>query len=570
MTKPQDELLRRHIRNLTTDTNSADSSDVNMHRNDYLPVPSSPGLSTNHTQSTLWPTIRLSVVDNLLPPAHAFLMTIYDSSHKADLAWEWIVASRIYGLAAGCFLSVFLANQPSRKVPLITALALNFFGGAVSGLIMHVPHGVFVSCLGRFINGVGSGIAQVIGLAMIADISPIRLRGTMLATATVWACIGELIGMLLGLEVCLGSESLWHIALIAPNLIIIPALVVLVMAAESPRCLLLKGDKDGAIRALQFYQNSDDWQASLADFSNEFRSDQYAETERLLRKTSTGSLRTDQLLHSIKKRFHSGSFLRPLLLGSYVLTFVHIDDWLWISYSTQVFENIGWSAKSATTTSLFIVIPQAIVSVLTLCFFDSFSRRTLIILPTVLSIFSSILAIIGLTYGHLFGIIPVSLIVPVLAAVDLSAAAVASESAYSVTTELFMQRDRVLGGAIIGILQNCFGGILTATLLTVVNTYGTQFVLAPFILTNIVYIFVLHKSLPETNGISATAIAKQFRDEIPAIFNYNLLSGSTAYFFALYGRGRIANLFLFIVQISMISIMFYLFAYSGKKLLFSS
>lgn len=30
----------------------------------------------------------------------------------------------------------------------------------MSGLIVHVKHGVFVACVGRFINGMGSGIAQ--------------------------------------------------------------------------------------------------------------------------------------------------------------------------------------------------------------------------------------------------------------------------------------------------------------------------------------------------------------------------------------------------------------------------
>jgi len=123
-----------------------------------------------------------SLVDNLLPSAHPYLLSIYKTAYKADLAWEWIVSSRIYGLAVGCVLSVFLANQPFRKQALITALSLNFFGGVSCGLIVHVKHGVFLACVGRFISGIGSGITQVIGLAMIAEISPIRLRGSMLAT----------------------------------------------------------------------------------------------------------------------------------------------------------------------------------------------------------------------------------------------------------------------------------------------------------------------------------------------------------------------------------------------------
>lgn len=38
--------------------------------------------------------------------------------------------------------------------------------------------------------------------------------------------------------------------------------------------------------------------------------------------------------------------------------------------------------------------------------------------------------------------------------------------------------------------------------LSVVNIHGTQFVLIPFILMNIVYVAVVYKYLPETNGKS--------------------------------------------------------------------
>lgn len=146
------------------------------------------------------------------------------------------------------------------------------------------------------------------------------------------------------------------------------------------------------------------------------------EIEKPARKATT--IKAVYLLQSIRRRFRSGSFIRPLLLGSYVLTFVHIDDWLWISYSTQVFENLGWSAQSATTTSLLMVIPQAIVSIATLCFFDKFSRRTLIIGPTIISIVCSVLAILGLIHVNLFGIFHISYLLPFLSAIDLSAAAV--------------------------------------------------------------------------------------------------------------------------------------------------
>jgi hypothetical protein len=62
--------------------------------------------------------------------------------------------------------------------------------------------------------------------------------------------------MMLGLDICFGTEKLWHIALVVPNLVILPALLVISLAPESPRCLLLKGHKTEALKALAYYQVS--------------------------------------------------------------------------------------------------------------------------------------------------------------------------------------------------------------------------------------------------------------------------------------------------------------------------
>lgn len=69
---------------------------------------------------------------------------------------------------------------------------------------------------------------------------------------------------------------------------------------------------------------------------------------------------------------------------------------MWISYSTQVFENVGLSPNSATRASLFMSLPQAMVSVLLLCYFDDFSRRSLLIVPTIVSIFCALFGVVGL------------------------------------------------------------------------------------------------------------------------------------------------------------------------------
>ena len=49
-------------------------------------------------------------------------------------------------------------------------------------------------------------------------------------------------------------------------------------------------------------------------------------------------------------------------------------------------------------------------------------------------------------------------------------------------------------------LQNLFGGLLTTMALPLMNSHGTEFVLIPFALMNLVYIAVIAKLLPETCG----------------------------------------------------------------------
>lgn len=120
MTKPQEELLRRHNRVVSPGYGAESDDDESKMYDPLLPSIGNP------SKNSIWPSIRLSLVvlsigagslflvaldslvDNLLPSAHSYLMNIYKTTHDADWAWEWIVASRIYGLALGCFLSVFL------------------------------------------------------------------------------------------------------------------------------------------------------------------------------------------------------------------------------------------------------------------------------------------------------------------------------------------------------------------------------------------------------------------------------------------------------------------------------
>lgn len=103
---------------------------------------------------------------------------------------------------------------------------------------------------------------------------------------------------------------------------------------------------------------------------------------------------------------------------------------IWLSYSTEVFLEAGIKDYYAQYASLLMSIPQAAISVLLAFYLESFSRKDLIVIPTLGSAFFASIAIIGL--GMSRTATTWALVVPVMAAADLFTAAIASESVYAV------------------------------------------------------------------------------------------------------------------------------------------
>lgn len=123
-----------------------------------------------------------SVADNILPSALPYLKKVLKSKNNSYIYWEQIVSSRIYGLAVGCILTILISNRFSRKWPMFWATVMCLVGALMSAFIKHGYLGLHIAVLGRFLNGIGSGLSQVIGSVMIAEIPSKQHRGTLLAT----------------------------------------------------------------------------------------------------------------------------------------------------------------------------------------------------------------------------------------------------------------------------------------------------------------------------------------------------------------------------------------------------
>ncbi|VDO56879.1 unnamed protein product [Haemonchus placei] len=383
-------------------------------------------------------------MDNLLPAAWPYLMTVYNTKEDADVAWGIMVSSRIYGLAFGCFASIFLSRRHDHKFPVMLGSVLDLVGILLTLFTVNVKFGMVAATIGRFINGCGQGIVQTSGSVMLTELPP-QKRGIALATLTVWACLGELAGMVISLEELLGRPSTWHVAMGFPLIFLIPALCILARAPQSPRFLILENREEEARKSMLFYQVVE----RIDENGNAKKEEKPVPTEPQL----SALAMTKERFKTKHVLLQSGQFVRPLFLALFVQSFVHLDDWLWISYSTHIFGKYGMPSGMAQRASLLMSLPQAVISIGLLACFESFNRRFLLLVPTIMSIFIGIFAILAINFGSVSLGLPLGATLAILASVDLSAAAVCGESAYTIVPELFLPNDKILGTAIVGIAQ---------------------------------------------------------------------------------------------------------------------
>ncbi|EFO82655.1 CRE-SLCF-2 protein [Caenorhabditis remanei] len=284
-----------------------------------------------------------SVVDNLLPAAMPFFLSVYETKENANHAWEMLVSSRIYGLAIGCFIAVLLSHQHGRKLPVVVGTILDVIGVILTLLITYVPHGVTVATMGRLINGIGQGMVQTAGSVMLSELPPLKKRGTVLATLTMWACMGELGGMTISLDEFFGTPELWQWAMGFPLLVLLPALYIICHAPESPRYLFLENRENEARKAMSYYQSPVDCKQSIEEILMEKQFTLQMVKEKVDENGNSSKKERDGLVTSIIERLKDGKFTRALLIALFVQTFVHLDDWVDIKRKVQNHHKVNFS-----------------------------------------------------------------------------------------------------------------------------------------------------------------------------------------------------------------------------------
>ncbi|KAM0941364.1 putative major facilitator, sugar transporter, major facilitator superfamily [Dioscorea sansibarensis] len=105
-----------------------------------------------------------------------------------------VVSGSLYGALTGSILAYPVADFLGRKRELIAAAAFYFIGGLTTG---SAPE-LLVLIVGRFLYGIGIGLAMHGAPLYIAETAPSQIRGTLISLKELFIVLGILLGYLVG------------------------------------------------------------------------------------------------------------------------------------------------------------------------------------------------------------------------------------------------------------------------------------------------------------------------------------------------------------------------------------
>jgi SP family galactose:H+ symporter-like MFS transporter len=178
---------------------------------------------------------------------------IQKSFSITDKLIEIVVSAILWGAVFGTLLSGVLSNKLGRRGAILVSAVIFVIGSVVCALSPDAKILIFA----RFFLGIAIGVASFTAPLYLSEISPQRVRGSMISMYQLMITIGIVLAFLS--NTWLGNYAVidgvtgghWRMML---GIIAIPAAVMflgVLFLPESPRWLFLKGRKENAVSVLQ-------------------------------------------------------------------------------------------------------------------------------------------------------------------------------------------------------------------------------------------------------------------------------------------------------------------------------
>lgn len=408
-----------------------------------------------------------------------------------DLSSFWLgftVASALIGTILGSILVGKPADRYGRRSALYVLAVLYF----VSALGSALAWDWYSFLIFRFIGGLGVGGASVVSPMYIAEISPARYRGRLVAVTQFNIVLGILIAFFSNYiisELNLGAlEWRWMFGIEA-----VPAalfFILLKFTPRSPRWLVANGQIDEAKGVLEVCgTDTGNVQEEIAEIR----------------------VSLDIEHHSLQETFFQKKYTKPILLAVAIAMFNQLSGInALMYYAPYIFRMAGAEAGSAMLQTVAVGGTNLILTMAALAIIDHFGRKKLMLVGSIGYIISlGMTSWAFYTYGTEFDqtggtIVLISLLIFIASHAFGQGAVI-----WVYISEIFPNRIRARGQAL-GSFTHWFMAALISWTFPMIAEISGGHTFAFYTICTIGQLFWVIFVMPETKGISLEQIQKRF------------------------------------------------------------
>lgn len=413
-----------------------------------------------------------------------------------DISKGWYVGcaliGSIIGVACAGMLSDFLGRK---KTMLIAAICFT-----VSAIGCCVCAGFNDLVAYRIIGGLGIGIISVVSPIYISEISPARIRGTMVSLYQLTVTMGLLLAYLINFAILSGSDAsfaspffrkifsteMWRGMLGSETVVALAFFIIIFFIPESPRWLIVKGRDERALGIFRRLKNGEE--NVLQEYA-------------LTKNSIAGEVKSEW------SELRQPGIIKAVLIGSAIAIlgqFMGVNAVLY--YGPDIFSNAGLAAKDSSFSTVLVGLVNMLTTVLAVFIIDKVGRKKLIYYGV--SGMIACLVAIGLIFAFHGGGIP--LLVFFLLYIFSQAISI-SAVVFVLLSEMYPNKVRGIAMSIAGLalwVGTYLIGQFTPWCMSTLTPAGTFFLFAAMCVP---YMLIMWKLVPETTGRSLEEIEEYWK-----------------------------------------------------------
>lgn len=403
----------------------------------------------------------------------------------SEMSKGWYVGCALVGSIIGVAFAGMMSDFLGRKLTMLVASIL--FSVSAIGCCLCDCFSTLV--VYRIIGGLGIGIVSIVSPIYISEVSPARIRGTMVTLYQLAITVGLLLAYLVNYVICSTApdtvstgffgwafrDEMWRGMLGSETIVTLLFFVTVLTIPESPKWLIVKGKDDKAMTIFSRLKNTaqgaqDEFLATKASIAGEVKSEWRALLE-----------------PGIMKAVMIGCAIA--ILGQ----FMGVNAVLY--YGPEIFADAGLAAEDSLLSTVLVGLVNMLTTVLAVFIIDKVGRKKLIWF----GVTSMIICLV--TIGVIFATGAGGLLLLVFFLLYIFSQAISiSAVVFVLLSEMYPNRVRGLAMSIAG-LALWFGtyliGQFTPWCLSTLSPAGTFWF---FALMCLPYMLIMWKLVPETTG----------------------------------------------------------------------